>query len=42
MNGFIAGLKGEKLAPAEKLAIWNPIAETAKLQGWQFVNGSYV
>ena len=42
MNSFIAGLKDERLAPAEKHAIWNPIAETAKLQGWQLVNGSYV
>jgi hypothetical protein len=33
MNSFIAGLKDEKLAPAEKQAIWNPFTETAKLQG---------
>jgi hypothetical protein len=42
MNSFIASLKDEKLAPEEKHAIWNPITETAKLQGWQFVNGAYV
>jgi hypothetical protein len=42
MNSFIANLKDEKLASTEKLAIWNPIAETAKLQGWQLVNGAYM
>jgi hypothetical protein len=34
MNSFIASLKNEQLAPEEKHAIWNPITETAKLQGW--------
>jgi hypothetical protein len=42
MNNFIANLKDERLASIEKRAIWNPIAETAKLQGWQLVNGAYV
>jgi hypothetical protein len=42
MNSFIDSLKDEKLASTEKLAIWTPIAETAKLQGWQLVNGAYV
>ncbi|MDR1031980.1 MAG: ERF family protein [Holosporales bacterium] len=42
MNSFIDSLKDEKLASTEKRAIWNPIAETAKLQGWQLVNGAYV
>jgi hypothetical protein len=42
MNRFIASLKDEKLAPAEKHAIWHPITETAKLQGWQLVDCAYV
>jgi hypothetical protein len=42
MNSFIANLKDERLASTEKRAIWSPITETAKMQGWQLVNGAYV
>jgi hypothetical protein len=39
---MLYGLSQEKLASTEKHAICNSIAETAKLQGWQLVNGAYV